>query len=164
MKRLLIAAAALLGMGFFTNCAAQAGTMPYEATYSSNFTPGNAAYASMVLDLWKDWDDNAFSRHDYFADTITMRFPDGTVTRGKKNNMEMAVKYRGSMAKVKSIIHAWMPLHSTDRNEDLVCMWGQEQDTMPDGKVVTKDVHEVWWFNKDGKVSGMRQWVANFGK
>ena len=40
----------------------------------------------------------------------------------------------------------------------------EEVNTKADGKEETQDLHEVWWFNKDGKVSMMRQWTAKFGK
>ncbi len=36
----------------------------YTANYSSNFAIGNPAHSKMILDMWKDWDDNAFNRHD----------------------------------------------------------------------------------------------------
>ena len=125
---------------------------------------GNPAYADIVLDIWKDWDDNQLDRHDYFADTLTMMFADGGIMKGKKENLEAAKKYRGGFSKVVSTVHAWLPISSVDRNEDMVCIWGQEVNTMADGKEETQDLHEVWWFNKDGKVSMVRQWTAKFGK
>jgi hypothetical protein len=158
MKCLTIAFCGWLCCCSYFNSFSQEKNPAYKATYSSNFKIGNATYANMILDLWKDWDDNQFNRHDYFADTMQMWLPEGQVIRGKTE------KFRGSMAKAKSIIHAWVPLYSTDLKHDLVCVWGQEEDTYPDGKVVTRDIHEVWWFNKDGKVSGMRQWAASFGQ
>jgi len=63
-----------------------------------------------------------------------------------------------------SIVYGWVPLTSTDVNEDAVCVWGQEEDTYADGKVEKRDLHEVWWFNKEGKISRMRQWAAKFGE
>ena len=164
MKRLTIAVTAMLFVCFLNECAAQAGKAPYVATYSSSFKMGNAEYANKVLELWKDWDDNQLNRHDYFADTITIWLPDGSVTRGKAANLEGATKYRGSMTSAKSTIHAWVPLHSTDTNHDIVCIWGTEEDTYSDGKVEKKELHEVWWFNKDGKASMMRQWNSKFGE
>jgi hypothetical protein len=133
---------------------------PYTATYSSNFIMGNPANAKMVLDLWKDWDDNAFDRHDYFADTLVMYMPDGSFTKGKAANMEAAKKYRGGMTSAKSTIDAWMPLRSTDRNQDWVAVWGTETDTWADGKTETKEIHEIWRINKDGKIDLMRQFTA----
>lgn len=133
---------------------------PYTATYSSKFVMGNPAHGKMVLDLWKDWDDNAFDRHDYMADTVTMYLPDGMVVKGKAANLEGAKKYRGGMTSAKSTIHAWIPLKSTDRNEDWVAIWGTETDTWPDGKVETRELHEIWKINKDGKIAVMRQFTA----
>ncbi len=132
----------------------------YTADYSSNFVMGNPAYSTMILDMWKDWDDNAIDRHDYWADSMTVFLPDGMVIKGKQANLEGAKKYRGGMKSVKSTLHAWVPLKSTDRNEDLVAVWGQEVDTYPDGKVETTELHEVYAFNKDGKITWMRQYSA----
>jgi hypothetical protein len=130
---------------------------PYTAGYSSNFVMGNPAHARMVLDLWKDWDDNAFDRHDYFADTVVMYLPDGSVVKGKAANLEGAKKYRGSMTSAKSTIDAWIPLRSVDKKEDWVALWGTETDTWPDGKTETRNIQEVWRINRDGKVDLMRQ-------
>ena len=139
---------------------AMSNTDPYKASYSSNFVMGNPAHTKMIVDLWKDWDDNAFDRHDYMADTLVMYLPDGTVTKGKAANAEGAKKFRGGLTSSKSTIDAMIPLRSTDRNEDWVAMWGTETNTWPDGKVETRQIHEVWRINKDGKVNLMRQFAA----
>lgn len=135
-------------------------TYPYTAAYSSNFAIGNPAHAKMVLDLWKDWEDNAFDRHDYFADTLVMYLPNGMVVKGKAANLEGAKNYRSSMSSSKATIDAWMPLRSIDKNEDWVAVWGTETNTFPDGKIEKKDVHEIWRINKDGKIDFMKQFVA----
>lgn len=162
MKKLTIAFAVLLCSSLNESFSQSA---PYKAAYTSSFEMGNATYANKVLDLWKDWDDNQFSRHqDYFADTVVMFSPDGSVTRGKAENMAAANKFRGNFSKVISTVHAWVPLHSTDLGDNVVCIWGTELDTYADGKEEKRDLHEVWWFNKDGKVSVIRQWASKFGE
>ena len=164
MKKLFPVFATLLLAGIFNDCYAQSG-LPYKATASSDFKIGNPAYSKMVLELWKDWDDNTFDKHtDYFSDTVAMYLPDSSVVRGKAENLAGAKKYRGGMASAKSVVHAWVPLHSNDTNGDAVCIWGTETDTWPDGRVEIRDLHEVWWFNKDGKVTAMRQWASKFGQ
>ena len=137
---------------------------PYKATYTSSFAIGKAAHANIVLNLWKDWDDNAFDRHDYFADTVKLIMADSMVIKGKAAAIEGAKKYRGAMSSAKSVVHAFIPLYSTDRKEYTVCIWGTETDTYADGRVETKDLHEVWWFNSAGKISSMRQWTARFAE
>jgi hypothetical protein len=168
MKRLLISLSALLFLAFFNEGFAQAKTKPAKAKTMAMGNPhyaiGKAAYAKMVRELWKDFDDNNFDRHDYIADTVVMMFPDGEVSKGKEANMEGVKKYRGSLGSVKSTIFACIPLTNLDEHEDAVCIWGQEEDTTPDGKVEKKDIHEVWWFNKAGKVTRVRQWTAKFGE
>lgn len=153
MKRLII-------LVFLVFAVIYSFAQPYKATYSSNFKMGNQRYANMVLDMWKDWDDNMLDRHDYLADTVTAYFPDGSTVKGKAAFLETGKKYRAGFTAVKSVVHAIVPLHSEDRNTDAVCIWGEEEDTTPDGKTSKSNLHEVWFFNKDGKISTMRQWTA----
>ena len=158
MKKLLVSLSALLVFTFFNECFAQ------DAVDDAQFAIGKPAYAKMVRELWKDFDDNNFDRHDYMADTVIMMFPDGTVSKGKVANLAEVKKYRGSLKSVKSTIFACVSLTHPVRKEEAVCIWGQEEDTTADGKIEKKDLHEVWWFNKDGKVSRMMQWTAKFAE
>lgn len=135
-------------------------TYPYKAEYSSNFAIGNPAHSKMVLELWKDWDDNAFDRHNYMADTVVMYFPDGSMVKGKDSAMAAAKQYRGSMKSAVSTIRAFISLKSVDRNENWVAVWGDETDTYPDGKTETKELQEIWRINKDGKVDFMKQFSS----
>src|SRR5450631_1598150 len=117
---------------------------PYTANYSSDFKIGNPAHAKMILELWKDWDENAFDRHNYFADTVVMFFPDGSTIKGKDSCLAGAKRYRGSMSSATSSLNAWIPLKSMDKNENWVALWGTETDTYPDGKTNKRDLHEIW--------------------
>ncbi len=133
---------------------------PYTANYSSNFAIGNPNHSKMILDLWKDWDDNAFERHDYFADTMMMILPDGQVLKGKAAIVEGGKKVRDGFTSATSTLDAWIPLKSLDKNEDWVAMWGQEEDVLTDGSKQKREIHEIWRINKDGKVDFMKQWTA----
>jgi hypothetical protein len=161
MKRLLITGCILLLVFLCkTNYAQQKMPYPYKATYSSDFKIGNPADAKKILELWKDWDDNAFDRHDYMADTVIMFFPDGSVIKGKDSVVAGAKRYRGTMSSATSELQAWTPLKSVDRNENWVALWGTEMDTYPDGKTSKRDLHEIWRINKDGKVDFMKQFAS----
>lgn len=133
---------------------------PYTANYSSNFAIGDPAHAKMVLELWKDFDDNTFDKHDYMADTIVMMFADGYVISGKDSVMAGAKSYRSSLASVNSSIEAWVPLRSKDKNENWVAIWGTSVETGADGKVNKMDVQEIWRINEDGKIDFMKQFAA----
>lgn len=132
----------------------------YKATYSSDFKMGNAKLAGMIRQLWIDWDENMLDRNDYFADTIKAYFADGSMVNGKAAFVAESKKYRGGFTTVKSTIHAIIPIRSQDKNEDIVCMWGDESSTKADGTTTTSSIHEVWFFNKDGKITTLRQWTA----
>lgn len=137
-------------------------SMDYNPRYT-NFAIGNAANTKIILDLWKDWDDNQFNRHDYFADTISMMHENGKMTTGKANVIKEAMDYRGSMTSAKSSITAIIPLKSLDFNEDWVAVWGHEDDIMSDGKKQGREIHEIWRFNKDGKIDYMQSYSGGPG-
>ena len=135
--------------------------MPYKATYSSKFAIGDQTHSKVILELWKDWDDNMLDRHaDAFADTVVMHFSNGQMTKGKDSVIAGAKSYRGSMASAKSTVHALTPLRSLDMKENWVAIWGSEEVSWKDSKKTTISRHEVWRFNKDGKIDLMRQYEA----
>lgn len=138
---------------------------PYKAEYSSQFTLGSPEQARMILQLWKDWDENDLDRNaSYFADSVLFEEPDGTVFRGKEALMKNAKEFRNSLTSARSTVEAWLPMRSVDRNEDWVAVWGYEEDTTKDGKVTTERHHEIWGFNKDGKISFVRQYTGQMPK
>jgi hypothetical protein len=138
---------------------------PYTAEYSSRFEIGNPAYSKMILDLWKDWDNNQPDMHqDYFSDTIVFQAPDGMVIQGKENFLSAGKEQRNKFSNVKSSLEVWIPLRSVDKDEDWVAVWGREEDTDKDGKQSTTMLHEIWGFNKDGKIVFFRQYTATPAK
>lgn len=140
---------------------ADSSPIPYQALYSSNFVMGDPANSRLILEMWKDFDDNAFERHEaMFADSTKIYMADGQVVKGKDGMMEGVKMYRNSLADVKSDVHAYMSFKSVDRNENWVAIWGVENNTMKDGKKVSVSLHEIWKFNKDGKIDEIRQYSA----
>ena len=134
--------------------------MPYTVTYSSKFVMGDPAHSKMIMELWKDYDDNAFERHaNMFADTAMIFLSDGQVIKGVDNMMAAVKQHRSSLASVKSDVHAVMSLRSVDRNENWVAIWGTENTTGKDGKTSSFELHEIWRLNKDGKVDVIRQFA-----
>ena len=138
-----------------------AGDLPYTATYSSQFEIGNPQNARLVLELWKDWDNNMLDNHaDRFADTITMILPDGHIVKGKDAVLSGGKQERGNYTTVKSNVDAFVPLHSTDRDENWVAIWGSEEDTKADGTRQTTYHQEIWRINKDGKIDFMQSFIG----
>lgn len=138
---------------------------PYVATYSSHFEMGNPAFAKTVLDLWKGYDENNWEVFSgVFADTAMAVLADGTTIKGKEDLLKFVKDYRSRFSSVKSTVTAWLAVRSVDRKEDLVSIWGREEDTHPDGKVTTVVLNEVWRFNKEGKVDMVRTFAQQVPK
>ncbi|HTD98079.1 MAG TPA: nuclear transport factor 2 family protein [Mucilaginibacter sp.] len=131
----------------------------YTASYSSSFKTADASYSEKILTLWKDFENNTLDKHvDMFADTVNMILGNGAMIRGKAENLANVKQYRNSIKNYKVTVDAWVSLKSTDRNENVVCIWGNEECTDKDGKAIRSRVHEVWGFNKDGKIALMLQY------
>jgi len=135
-------------------------TKGYTMMYSSSFTMGPIKNAETVLDLWKNWDaNNLDAAKEFFADSITMYFSDGGSMMGKKDTViAMTKPYRNSLGEVSSAVHAIVSLHSTDKNEDWVNIWGVEYRN---NKKDSTEMFETWRFNKDGKADLLYQYKAD---
>lgn len=137
------------------------GKSTYTASYSSNFTMADPSYSDKVLTLWKDFEDNALDKHlDMLSDTMTMLLTDGSMVKGKAQNLAGVKEFRGSIKNYKVTVDAWMSIKSVDKNENIVCIWGNESFTDKDGKAVSRRLHEVWGFNSAGKVSLIMQYAG----
>jgi len=156
MKKLIMAI--LVALPFV---AMSQGKSSYTAAYSSNFTMADPSYSDKVLTLWKDFENNTLDKHvDMISDTVTMMLSEGMVVKGKAENLAGVKEFRNSIKNYKVTVDAWMSLKSLDRDENVVCVWGNENFTDKDGKQVTRRLHEVWGFNSAGKVSLMMQYAG----
>ena len=159
MKKLFVLV--LLAVPFVAMSQAHSG---YTASYSSKFTVADQSYSDKVLTLWKDFENNTLDKHiDLLADTVNMTLSNGSMVKGKAENLANVKQYRGSITNYKVTLDAWVSLKSTDRNGNVVCVWGTEEFTDKDGKKVKARTHEVWGFNKDGKVDFMLQYSGMGG-
>ena len=97
-------------------------TMPYTPDYSSSFIAGKQADALTVLNSYKAWETGDMaSMADTYADSVSFNFADGSSFIGTRDSaMAMAKKYREDFSSLKIDMDAWMPLHSTDKNQDWV--------------------------------------------
>ena len=120
MKKLILAI-----LIAFPLMAMSQGKSTYKAAYSSNFTMADPSYSDKILTLWKDYEDNTLDMHvDMFSDTVTMMLADGSVVKGKALNLAGVKDFRGSIKDriMSGEVGRWRK--SVDRNENLVCVWG----------------------------------------
>jgi len=134
--------------------------MPYTAAYSSQLTMGNPEHARMVLQVWRDYEDNRLDQSAaLLADSITFEAANGQVIRGRDSVLGAFKQMRGQYTNVKQTVDVYMPIRSTDRNEDWVLIWGRKDDTGANG-TTTNVIHEIWRINRDGKIDYMSQYIA----
>ena len=139
---------------------------PYTASYSSKFEIGDPQLSKIILDLWKNWDNNTLqnSLHS-FADTVSLLFPDGTRVHGSREDViSEAQKVRDQFISVSSDVQAWIPLKSTDKNENWVTIWGKEVHKTKDGKTDSVNLQETWLFDKNNKAMVMYQFINKFSR
>jgi hypothetical protein len=136
-------------------------TYAYTADYSHNFEIGSTKNAQTLLQLYKDWDNNTLDNSkSSFADIDTMIFYDGTMFTGTRDSFfTVAKQMRSQMVTVVDSVHAWVPLRSKDQNEDWVLIWANEISTDAKGKRTSRQLHEAWRFNKEGKADKVYQYA-----
>jgi len=134
---------------------------PYTADYSSKFEIGSTKNALAVLQLYKDWDNNTLqnSKNSFAEMNDTLVFASGDILTGSRDSILAASqKIRGTMGTVQDMVHAWIPLKSTDKNEEWVAVWTREIRTDAKGKKDSSELMETWRFDKDGKVNLLYQY------
>jgi ketosteroid isomerase-like protein len=128
--------------------------MPYKAMYSSSWAISDSSKnEQMVLQSYKDWEDNKLSNGSaYFADTVAADFSDGTRVKMRRDSfIKYSQKFRDSLSSSKIEMIAITNLHSTDKKEDWVSVWYKQTDTRKTGKIDStfyNDVNRV----KNGKI------------
>lgn len=130
-----------------------------KATYSSDFALADPALGDIVVKLWKQYDENKLADgKDYFADSVDVKMP-GFIKKMSRDSMIVGVSGdRSQYSKVNSVIDAIIPVKANDKDESAVLMWGVETSTMK-GKETKRDIHEVWIFNKAGKITNIEQYI-----
>lgn len=136
---------------FIISIALQAQNLPYKAQYSSNFKMGSHDLSKMILELYKNYEVNDFSKEAWFDDTLVAQLPDGQVIRGKAEVISTFKKGRENDGNTTFTMDAIIPLVSIDRNENWVALWGTTETSQ--GKI---DFQSIWRINKDKKVDFIR--------
>ncbi len=135
-------------------------TMPYKASYSSSFTiSDNAKNEQLVLQSYKDWEDNKLNNAPaYFADTVALDFSDGGKYKLRRDSMvKVFQKFRDSLSSSKIDVVATINMHSTDKNQDWVSVWYKQTDTHKSGKIDSSFYNDV-----NNVVNGKIVYVTSF--
>lgn len=128
-------------------------TMPYTASYSSDWKIGNPENTKIVLDLYKAIEDNKIDEFNkYLADTVTIAGYDNVnFTGSKAEAIKRTKKFRNTLSSLSEEFLAFVPLHSNDKNEEWVATWMKEKVVRKDGSKDSTTYMETWRF-RDGKI------------
>ena len=133
----------------------QAQNLPYKVEYSSSFKVASHDLSKMILELYKGYEGNDFSKESWFADTVIALLPNGQLVSGKVEVLRVFKEDRQNAGNAKFTMDAVIPLTSTDRNENWVALWGSTETSQ--GK---SDFQAIWRINKDKKVDYIRFYNA----
>ncbi|HSR39844.1 MAG TPA: hypothetical protein VLL95_13095, partial [Phnomibacter sp.] len=96
----------------------------------------------------------------FFADSVMLLFPDGNSVHATKDSvMAMTKAYRNSYSSLHNEVDAVIPLKENKNGERWVLVWGEEYHEK-NGKKDSVLLHELWRFNKDGKINMMQQFAG----
>jgi hypothetical protein len=136
-------------------------SFPYRANYSSQIDLGDQRHAKLVMDFWKDWDNNTLDKNAIMmSDSIMVLTASGQVLSGKENVMKARQAMRSETTSVWSTVDVWVPFFITDKKESWVALWGSQNRVMKDGSKNVVLINEIWRVNKRGKVDMIRQYMG----
>lgn len=131
---------------------------PFAPIYSNEFDPGKPEYARMVLQVWRQYETGSMKPEwKSFADTIRLILPDKILHGHKDSILQLYQQRRDRYINMQCFISSWLPVHFTDEGDDVVYVWGIYDGTFANGDRDYAMVHEIWRFNKDGKISELEQ-------
>lgn len=140
--------------------AASSVTLPYTATYASNFT-NEVSDADLLLALnsykyWETGDLNALRAT--MGDSMSVNSANGWKFSGRADSlMKLWQTFRDSLSSVSISMDGWVKNHSPNDGNNFITVWYKEIDTYKSGKVDSAnyaDINQV----KDGKIIWFSQY------
>lgn len=134
---------------------------PYSPIYSE-FEAGNPNHSKIVLEVWRQFETgNLLSTANKFADSISLVFKD-KIYYGKRDSiLAIYKKRRDAYESVQCYVDSWLPVHAKQTGDDLVLVWGRQDGIVQNKKRDYLVIHEVWNFNKQGKIRSMVQYLTH---
>ena len=134
---------------------------PYTTRYSNGFDPGRPEYLRTVLDIWKEFETGDVTKTaNSFEDNISITFPDQELNGPKDVVLAEFKKRRSVYSVIQNHFDSWMPAKAKDHDDEWVFIWGWQERTGKDGKLSVAVIHEIWRFNKEGKINFMKQYIS----
>ncbi|HEY6978319.1 MAG TPA: hypothetical protein VH396_18605 [Chitinophagaceae bacterium] len=138
--------------------------LPYKMQYS-NWTMGDPQNLKIILDMYKNWEDNKLdAAAAAFADSTYYDLANGNMAVTTKQNILDSFKvWRGMSGSLSSDVITGLSLHSPDKNEDWVLTWSLNRWTSKDGKTDSSYSNDNWQL-KNGKIAYMTSFEQKIKK
>jgi hypothetical protein len=131
---------------------------PYAPVHSNEFGKGNEHHAGKVLDIWRQYETGYLRMNNQsLADSVRFILPDRILTGDKDSVLRWYQEKREGFSDMQCFVYSWLPIHKTDTREDLVYVWGLYDGTLKNGDRDYSMVHEIWRFDKKGRIKEMEQ-------
>jgi hypothetical protein len=136
---------------------------PYSPLYQTDFTKGDEAKANTVLNIWKGYESGNFSSYlAHFAEDVTMVFENDRFTDKKDIAVEKLRVRRKHITTTQIHVEYWQPVFMPRLQEHWVFIWGRFEGTIRRNDLESWNIHQVWKFNKDGKIYFMQEYKSRF--
>jgi len=125
------------------------------------FEMGDPKYITIMLNQYKNINNYPeLIDPDVYADDVIFIHTHGQVIKGKNQYLNYIRQSRDSLASLNDNFSAYTSLHSIDRNEHWVILYGSRKRTNKDGTEHGNDFCILYVFSKDGKLTLIRPYSA----
>ncbi|HEU4473071.1 MAG TPA: hypothetical protein VFR58_18395 [Flavisolibacter sp.] len=131
----------------------------YSPEYTSGYTIGDFGQVKTVTEIWKHYENgDLMLAAPQFADNLTIVFPDHTISGAKDSVLAQLKAEREAFIAVQCSISSWLPVRTKEKKDEWVFLWGKQIRSDKNGGTRSIEVHEIWQFDKQGKVQFMQQY------
>ena len=135
---------------------------PYTAIKSNSFEKGNEHYAKNVLDIWRQYETGKLiTIEKFFSERVRLILPDKIFEGSRDSIITLYQKRRDGFSDMQCFVYSWMPVLTVDTKQDIVFVWGLYVGTRKNGDRDYAQVHEIWRFDKKGKITEMEQFLTH---
>ena len=135
---------------------------PYSPVYSNSYRPATGKLAQAVLNFWKEYETgDVLHTAGSFADSIVFILPDTILKGSNASVLEAFKRKRSTYTDMQCYVDSWMPLQETSRSDELVFLWGRQDGTSKGGKRIYRVLHEIWRFDRKGKIIQLEQYETH---
>lgn len=128
---------------------------------SPKFEMGDPKYITIMLNQYKNINNYPeLIDPDVYADDVIFIHTHGQVIKGKHQYLNYIRQSRDSLAVLNDHFAAYTSLHSIDRDENWVILYGSRKRTNKDGTEHGNDFCILYVFSKEGKLTLIRPYSA----